>query len=386
MKNNKFKRIFLIVLTLCMAFCMVFACIPTASADTVVAYRYDTTVVVLPLAFTGKNYTSPTSMYFPTAKVLDFVSVSYTISLDNNYQIVLSPTSLFCVRQPYETIETEQFYPLSFYGNSFSDSNNHLNSVTSYTVNMLDWSFNSTSQLWQSVIMWFGASFDYNYNFPFYLETNIVTPQGAENYWNLSFDRVEYNTRFRTVTYEENNSGGGIIDPESIDNEVQYNLNQKAVVTGEVYECTVTYYNSDNTFLRFVYLSQNLNTAYNSSGLTYSLSDFFPYRIYYDMNGFDNSYIYNYGYQEGETAGREAGYNSGYNSGFSVGKSVGFSEGVANANEYTFLGLFSAVFDAPISALSGLLNFDILGVNILSFTLALFTLCIVFFIIKRLIL
>ncbi len=63
---------------------------------------------------------------------------------------------------------------------------------------------------------------------------------------------------------------------------------------------------------------------------------------------------------------------------FDNGKKVGMSQ----ANPYTFNALFGAVFDAPIHALTGLLDFDILGVNMKGLYLSLFTLALIIFIVK----
>ena len=52
--------------------------------------------------------------------------------------------------------------------------------------------------------------------------------------------------------------------------------------------------------------------------------------------------------------------------------------------DYSFFGLISAVIDAPIKALRGLLNFDILGVNMFSFVTSLFSLAVVLMIVKLL--
>lgn len=99
-----------------------------------------------------------------------------------------------------------------------------------------------------------------------------------------------------------------------------------------------------------------------------------------------------------------AGQNS-YDSGFNAGvKSVksqyesqleavkenarqqGFAEAQKmfdNGNtDYSFFGLISAVIDAPIKAIRGLLNFDILGVNMFAFVTSLFSLAVILMLIK----
>lgn len=66
----------------------------------------------------------------------------------------------------------------------------------------------------------------------------------------------------------------------------------------------------------------------------------------------------------------------------------GFAEAEAMFNngnaDYSFFGLISAVIDAPIKAMRGLLNFDILGVNMFAFVTSLFSLAVVLMIVKLL--
>lgn len=50
--------------------------------------------------------------------------------------------------------------------------------------------------------------------------------------------------------------------------------------------------------------------------------------------------------------------------------------------DYSFFGLISAVIDAPIKAIRGLLNFDILGVNMFAFVTSLFSLAVILMLIK----
>lgn len=95
---------------------------------------------------------------------------------------------------------------------------------------------------------------------------------------------------------------------------------------------------------------------------------------------------YNSGYQNGFNAGKGQGYNDGYKNGYSVGKSegkvIGRNEALASGNNYTFLGLLGAVVDAPITAISGLLNFNLLGFNMLNFFYALCTCALVIAVVR----
>lgn len=134
---------------------------------------------------------------------------------------------------------------------------------------------------------------------------------------------------------------------------------------------------------------------------------------------------YDFGYQDGLkdandsyfSEGYKNGYNKGktdgYNTGLTAGDARGFARGVESANTYSFLGLFGAIFDAPIKAIfggtstlpagttitdsngntitlqstttvnrAGLLNFNLMGVNLSGFVLALFSISIIVVVIK----
>lgn len=97
----------------------------------------------------------------------------------------------------------------------------------------------------------------------------------------------------------------------------------------------------------------------------------------------------------------QSGYDAGYNAGvISVkqqydarlqaerenARQQGFAEAQKmfdNGNaDYSFFGLISAVIDAPVKAIRGLLNFDILGVNMFAFVTSLFSLAVILMLIK----
>lgn len=68
--------------------------------------------------------------------------------------------------------------------------------------------------------------------------------------------------------------------------------------------------------------------------------------------------------------------------GKALGYDLGYQEGKLEGGDYTFTSLIGAVFDAPISAFRGLFNFEILGVNMQGFVLALLTLSVIIIVIR----
>lgn len=87
-------------------------------------------------------------------------------------------------------------------------------------------------------------------------------------------------------------------------------------------------------------------------------------------------------YQNGYDDGYGSGFASGENTGYNKGYSVGYNKGTVEGSDYSFIGLIGSVLDAPISAFKGLLNFDILGVNMASFVTAILSLCVVIVVVK----
>lgn len=62
-----------------------------------------------------------------------------------------------------------------------------------------------------------------------------------------------------------------------------------------------------------------------------------------------------------------------YNQGQQVGYDKGYSAGISDGGNNSFLSLITAVVDAPITAFTSLLNFDILGFNVKNVVLSLLT-------------
>lgn len=177
--------------------------------------------------------------------------------------------------------------------------------------------------------------------------------------------------------------------------------------------------NSDNLL---VYASLNKSYKYYlQPNITQNdVSNFFALIDYRNYKPLDNDfYVAGYNsassgyYDTGYKNGYSAGNTDGYNSGFTAGDAKGYQRGLNDSNNYTFLSLFGAIFDAPIQALfggtqrlpagtkitdssgqtitlttdtivnrGGMLNFDLMGVNLSGFVLALFSLSIIIIVIK----
>lgn len=122
------------------------------------------------------------------------------------------------------------------------------------------------------------------------------------------------------------------------------------------------------------------NTALTVSGMTV-VSGIGYYAIYRIKDEMNYEQVYNDGRQAGFDDAVQANAQNVANA-----RSAGYEEGrrdaLADSNDYSFMGLIGAVFDAPIKSFQGLLNFDVLGVNMQSFVLALLSLSVIIIIIR----
>lgn len=168
---------------------------------------------------------------------------------------------------------------------------------------------------------------------------------------------------------------------------------------------------SDKLYL----LNENYNKSYDTFRSYVVQQDYKNVRIPSDNALYLKGYqaasgdFYNNGYNDGVAAGEKSGYNKG----FTAGDAQGYNRGVEVGGNYSFLGLFGAIFDAPIQAIfggtttlpagttitdkngntttllssatvhrAGLLNFELMGVNLSGFVLALFSISIIVVVIK----
>lgn len=180
--------------------------------------------------------------------------------------------------------------------------------------------------------------------------------------------------------------------------------------------------NINNTDNLVVYGLSNLQYSYylNNNFSQNDVYKFFAIIDYRNYKPLDNQfYVAGYNaagdtnYNNGYNVGYSSGEKSGYNTGFTAGDAKGYQRGLSEGSNYSFLSLFGAIFDAPIQALfggtqrlpagtkitdrsgntitltsdtvvnrGGMLNFELMGVNLSGFVLALFSLSIIIIVIK----
>lgn len=189
--------------------------------------------------------------------------------------------------------------------------------------------------------------------------------------------------------------------------------------TNVSYRYESNFSNSDNLL---VYASLNKSYKYYlQPNITQNdVYKFFALIDYRNYKPLDNDfYVAGYNsaskgyYDTGYNKGYSVGKDDGYSTGFSAGDAQGYARGLESSNTYSFLSLFGAIFDAPIKAIfggtstlpagttitdsngntitlqstttvnrAGLLNFNLMGVNLSGFVLALFSISIIVVVIK----
>lgn len=124
--------------------------------------------------------------------------------------------------------------------------------------------------------------------------------------------------------------------------------------------------------------------------------------LLYSANIVSGQYFYDLGYEGGKDTNFQNGYNDGLRDGKEQGIEIGreqvestipqikneeFTKGYNKAvddlgSPYTFDRLLDSIFYAPLKAISSVLNFEILGVNVYNLVNALFTLMLVIIVVK----
>ena len=155
-----------------------------------------------------------------------------------------------------------------------------------------------------------------------------------------------------------------------------------------------------------IYFLPTSDIAYSNSQLasTYATTLFFPYKTDYfavyssqsttSFTSYDE--WYGEGYRQGQDdilnntdyrsseyqRGRENGLTEGELIGHNLGYNEGYQQAITENTDYSFKGLITSVIDVPIYTIFGLLDFNLLGVNMKSLFLSLFTIVIVIFIVR----
>ncbi len=90
----------------------------------------------------------------------------------------------------------------------------------------------------------------------------------------------------------------------------------------------------------------------------------------YSENGITQGQYIQYGQQQ-------------YDLGYDQGKADGYNEGVSDGNTDSLRGMIFAIFDAPVQTINGLLDFEVLGINMKNFFLSLISVTLVCFLISK---
>ena len=133
----------------------------------------------------------------------------------------------------------------------------------------------------------------------------------------------------------------------------------------------------DNTYMTDIVIETRIVEIQNNT--TEILKEIYNLQNYPNLTiTADEDIIISSSYQNGYNTAKDYYYNLWYLNRYEQGRQAG----VEAAGKYTWLGLFGSIVDAPITALRGLLNFDLLGFNMFNAFSALVTLAIIIAIIR----
>lgn len=316
--------------------------------------------------FVGNNIIVPFSIYMDSFVGsglsenigIHFASFQVSFEIDENDDYSMTFTTSY---MPNSTTEI----PFSYY--TVGNSNTHLTDII-FTTSDIGNAFNVRAY----------DSTQYNdgtYPYYRYMSMNVAISSGFTNF---AFVGVHMYSSYTT---------------DVISSTTWYSINN-----------FIEYFDANNEYIR---ISISNYTTIGTS------IDLFSDRLYYFSNAVSgsgsnySSYLsgyndgYDEGYADGESDGYSTGSTSGYNNGYQAGYTAasgevgqtqyqsgyqaGYTDGANDANTYSFTALIGSVIDTPIRYFSSLFNFNLLGVNLLTFMLALLTLGFVIIIIKHII-
>lgn len=162
--------------------------------------------------------------------------------------------------------------------------------------------------------------------------------------------------------------------------------------------------NQLNFYYDILPLYNDIGSLLNDSEIYYYWTEKYPYAdlndLYWLLGG-NSTYlsdifysiksdfynIENLSYNNGITEGYANGFTEGYANGITEGYSNGFTEGTYNGMQESeaLKGGLLTILSAPFYVLGGILDFDILGINLLDIFTGLLTLCLFAFVVKKLI-
>lgn len=244
---------------------------------------------------------------------------------------------------------------------------------------------------------------DYNVENTSYIASNVSVPIHASSstyYTRIQFfvDKFDYATNSYVDYYQAidwNNYENTC--PTLLMTQVQYGNYTDYGTTFNLYGDNKTYWDSQidsSTLYNYLQYTDTHDYRYTfiiplcrNSGENYqnSPANYYTYRVYYFSTALSltDSQQYNAGYNQGLLDNQNTIYQEGRQDGFNGGYNQGYDEGVSAASNNNFFTLIGAAVDVPITALTSLLNFTFLGVNLLAFVTSILTLALIIFVIKK---
>lgn len=317
---------------------------------------------------TTTSYSMSKSSNYAYANVnSSFVSISYIyISWSSG---VSSQVPDFVFNVTYNTTSNDylinSFVPNTYYN---VGGNLYMGVFDTYKINLVMQYSNSSQDITSQCVHYNSFMFKYNSSirsmvannnnsntYQYYLVVDFESYLYQMPNFKTSFLAIDYiwinNVRYDYATAISNFSWLGSNVVLYNDNATLFNDGYKSTANNLVIN-KIQFRIADNTFKSSSYYNSNLGISGYISSTALNVSE---------LNGND---LYNMGLSEGYREGLDTGYLNGYNE--------GYSEGYGNEN--SLFDMFSSIADVPLKIIDGVLNFEILGVNLKGFFFGIITL------------
>ena len=223
---------------------------------------------------------------------------------------------------------------------------------------------------------------------------------GSANFNDLVYDFASYIADYESIMEQEIEIELSFESPILLNNEIRFTTND---ITGFTFISeSKNEYNYDFVFTSegakdYLHDFTNLNEPYSFMNKPIKAMKIRFIQTRYSTTPNPSisfvANLFNEGYSQGYDEGNANGYNQGFNGGYDKGYDEGFfsgyqggyNEGVQNGDlKSTGLQqMFLTILGFPITALQGIFNFEIFGINLLSLITFILTIGIVVFVIKK---
>lgn len=234
-----------------------------------------------------------------------------------------------------------------------------------------------------------GSNLNFNLLFPYlYSSDNSeslgVSYPGWPEYYQCAIDSTWYNMDINLFSYTLNNVTTNHYsriwykcDAGFNADIVRITIASSTGINGNIYGTSFSFIDNNEKSFTF---QIGFNKVHDE--LLYAV----PARTYYLNTELTDNQYYNAGYSDGQSNGLLSSQQNYYDNGYQAGKTDGYADGYRDGLDeqdiYTFGNLLTAVVDAPVGVFVSMLDFNIMGFNLLNLVVGLLTLAVICLVVK----